>query len=140
MTPSISDILARPYARTVIPDPDGGFTAEIVEFPGCIAMGDTAAEALEILEDVAADWIGAAIEQGQDIPEPMYVDGERHSALPRIQITLERREDGGLRVYSNDLPGLVLSGPDADQVGSDIWPAIRELWRQQLCTTAHSAD
>jgi antitoxin HicB len=65
------EILKQPYARILTPDPDGRVTAEIMEFPGCVAFGDNAADALARLEGVAAEWIAAAVEQGQDIPEPM---------------------------------------------------------------------
>lgn len=50
--------------------------------------------------------------------------------IPRTAITLklERRpQDGGLRVYSDDVPGLVLSGPDPDKVMADVMPALRGL-------------
>ena len=66
-----TEILKRPYARVLTPDPDGRVTAEIMEFPGCVAFGDTSADALARLEEVAVDWINAALEQGQDIPEPL---------------------------------------------------------------------
>jgi predicted RNase H-like HicB family nuclease len=65
------DILKRPYARVLTPEPDGQYTAEIMEFANCVASGDSATSALSNLEDVAVDWIAAALEQGQDIPEPM---------------------------------------------------------------------
>jgi predicted RNase H-like HicB family nuclease len=65
------DILKRPYGRLLTPEPDGQYTAEILEFPNCVASGDSAVEALTVLEEVAADWIAAALKQGQDIPEPM---------------------------------------------------------------------
>lgn len=41
-----------------------------------------------------------------------------------ITIKLEPREGGGLRVYSDDLPGLVLSHSDQRAVLMDIGPAI----------------
>jgi predicted RNase H-like HicB family nuclease len=66
-----AEILKRPYARIVVPETDGSFTAEIFEFPGCVASGDTAVDALANVEDVALDWIAATLEQGQDIPEPV---------------------------------------------------------------------
>ncbi|ULO22374.1 type II toxin-antitoxin system HicB family antitoxin [Methylocystis sp. SB2] len=65
------DLLKKPYARVVVPEADGSFTAEIIEFPGCVATGDTAAEAVANVEEVALDWIDATLEQGQDIPEPL---------------------------------------------------------------------
>lgn len=42
----------------------------------------------------------------------------------KIQITIESREDGGLRVYSDDLPGLILSGAQSEKVIEDISPAL----------------
>ena len=41
----------------------------------------------------------------------------------RLTIKLEVREDGGLRVYSDELPGLVLSGADPAKVMADVVPA-----------------
>jgi predicted RNase H-like HicB family nuclease len=66
-----SEYLAKPYGRNVVPEPDGSFRAEIIEFPGCIAAGDTAAEALARLEDVAESWLEAVLEKKQRIPEPI---------------------------------------------------------------------
>jgi predicted RNase H-like HicB family nuclease len=67
----IRDILRRPYQRVLIPDAESGtFTAMIGEFPGCVAQGETAAEAYEILETTAESWLEGAIEAGLSIPEP----------------------------------------------------------------------
>lgn len=68
---SAKDYLSLPYARKLTPDPDGGFTATIQEFPGCIAEGDTADEALRNLESTAISWIEAQQDLGQEIPLPI---------------------------------------------------------------------
>src|SRR5215217_725483 len=48
------DYLTKPYARVLTPDAEyGGYTAEILEFPGCVTEGDTPDEALENLEAAA---------------------------------------------------------------------------------------
>jgi predicted RNase H-like HicB family nuclease len=47
------ELLKKPYARVVVPEADGSFTAEILEFPGCVASGDSAADALANVEEVA---------------------------------------------------------------------------------------
>lgn len=75
MKRSTQDILNKPYARILIRDEDGTYTAEILEFPGCYAEGDTPTEAIDDLEEAAASWIEAAIEQGQEIPEPLDTYG-----------------------------------------------------------------
>ncbi len=69
------DVLKKPYARILIPEDDGTYSADILEFPGCHAEGDTPSEAISNLEEAAASWIEAALEQGQAIPPPMVVHG-----------------------------------------------------------------
>lgn len=44
-----------------------------------------------------------------------------------IVLSLESRPDGGLRVSSRSLPGLILSGEDPEKVMADIIPCIRAL-------------
>jgi antitoxin HicB len=85
------EILKRPYARILTPDPDGRVTAEIMEFPGCVAYGDDAANALANLQEVATEWIAAAIEQGQNIPEPMDSADFSGKLVLRMSRGLHRR-------------------------------------------------
>lgn len=46
-----------------------------------------------------------------------------------VCVTLEDREDNGLRVYSDELPGLILSGADKRAVMDRIAPAIAALFK-----------
>jgi predicted RNase H-like HicB family nuclease len=85
-----AEIMKRPYARLVTPDADGYF-AEIVEFPGCFTTGETAPKALENLEAVAIDWINTAVEQGQDIPDPMDANEYSGKLVLRMTKGLHRR-------------------------------------------------
>src|SRR5258708_5019153 len=70
-TTKAAELLKKPYGRLVIPEDDGSFRAEMLEFPGCIAAGDTAPKALSSLEKVAESWIESALANGQSIPQPM---------------------------------------------------------------------
>lgn len=45
----------------------------------------------------------------------------------RWRVTLESREDGGMRVYSKDIPGLALSGKEIGSVLTDLGPALRRF-------------
>jgi len=45
----------------------------------------------------------------------------------KVTITLEPREDGGLRVYSDDVPGLILSHKNQLAVLYDIVPSLLTL-------------
>lgn len=44
-----------------------------------------------------------------------------------IKVFIEPREDGGIRVRSDDLPGLILSGKNRIAVLKDIEPAAKVL-------------
>jgi hypothetical protein len=44
-----------------------------------------------------------------------------------IKVIIEPRDDGGICVYSDDLPGLVLSGKNRIGILADIEPAVRVL-------------
>jgi len=58
--------------------------------------------------------------------------------LTVVTVTIEDREDNGLRVFSRDLPGLILSGSDRDQVCANIAVAIEALFKHRgLAVTVH---
>lgn len=69
------DILNKAYVRRLTPDPSGGYVASISEFPGCIAEGETAEEALQNLDKAAESWIEVAIAHGRAIREPVDFEG-----------------------------------------------------------------
>src|SRR3989454_5579825 len=91
MPKSIQEYLKEPYARILIPDEEGGFSAEILEFPGCFAEGDTADEAMQALDRAADAWIQAALNQGQAIPEPFANQGYGGKIALRLPRSLHRQ-------------------------------------------------
>jgi predicted RNase H-like HicB family nuclease len=86
-----AEYLKRPYGRVVIPEEDGSFRAEIVEFPGCIAVGDTAAEALANLERVADSWLQATLAKGLHVPEPIESAEYSGKLVVRLPKTLHKK-------------------------------------------------
>lgn len=63
--------LLEPYSRILTPNGDGTYTAEILEFAGCIAEGASANEAIQNLERAAMSWIAANLSHGIVIPDPI---------------------------------------------------------------------
>ena len=49
---------------------DSAFIAEVPELPGCMADGQTRAEALQQAELVINEWIETAKSRGREIPIP----------------------------------------------------------------------
>jgi predicted RNase H-like HicB family nuclease len=82
----IRAILARPYVRRLLPDEQGGYTAYIHEFPGCVAEGETADEALACLDKAASSWLAVSLSLGQPIAmplDPFHYTGKIALRLPR---------------------------------------------------------
>ena len=50
----------------------------------------------------------------------------RHDML-KITVRFEQREDGGLRAWSEDIPGFILSHSDAQAVLEDVEPALEVM-------------
>lgn len=86
-----AEYLKRPYGRLLVPEDEGGYRAEIVEFPGCFAEGETAAEAASNLEDAAHSWLEATIAKGKMIPEPMEELEYSGKLVVRLPKSLHRR-------------------------------------------------
>jgi hypothetical protein len=67
-----------------------------------------------------ADEIGALL-------TAMARQRDREVAAATVTVRFERRDDGGLRAWSDDVPGLVLSNRDPHRVLDDVIPALRVL-------------
>jgi len=88
----LENYLKKPYTRMVIPDEESGwYTAKILEFPGCISQGKTVQEAYEQLEDAAISWIQAALDAGQDIPQPLLLFGYGGKIALRLPKSLHKQ-------------------------------------------------
>jgi len=84
-------ILSRPYERVLIPEEEGGFSAYIAEFEGCMAQGETADEALNRLYETAIVWIEAELEEGKEIPEPWNLQQFSGKFLLRLPKSLHQQ-------------------------------------------------
>lgn len=84
-------ILSKEYARRLVPDETGGYVASIQEFPGCIAEGDTAEEAIRNLDAAAASWVNVALSNGYEIREPISFHGYSGKIALRIPRGLHKQ-------------------------------------------------
>lgn len=62
--------LTLPYKIELHPEQEGGFTALHPELPGCMTQGETAEEALQMLQEAKELWLETSLEMGLHIPEP----------------------------------------------------------------------
>ena len=91
LTQKTGEILSREYARRLVPDETGGYVASIHEFPGCIAEGETADEAMNNLNEAAASWVQVALSNGYEIREPASFHGYSGKIALRIPRGLHKQ-------------------------------------------------
>jgi predicted RNase H-like HicB family nuclease len=128
--------LRQPYARIVIPE-DRGFHAEILEFPGCFAQGETLEEAYANLESAAESWIDACLSQGQEVPGPsstLTYSGRIVLRLPRgihkRAAQLAERDQTSLNTY--------LVSAVAAKVGTeDLYNILTERLEEKMSRAAY---
>lgn len=70
LTQVVEAVIRRPYHRVIHGSTEGGFIAEIAEFPGCLTAAETPQEALANLDEATELWLETAVLFGDAIPEP----------------------------------------------------------------------
>ena len=99
---TIDYYLNLPYKLEIVPDMDeGGFVARYPELPGCITVGDTLEAVVKNLNDAKIEWITAALEDGNTIPEPPTYDdysGQFKLRLPKSlhKLLADRSKEEGV--------------------------------------------
>ena len=99
---TIDYYLNLPYKLEIVPDIDeGGFVARYPELPGCITVGDTLEAVVKNVNDAKIEWITAALEDGNTIPEPSSYDdysGQFKLRLPKSlhKLLADRSKEEGV--------------------------------------------
>ena len=71
MEKNLAYYMGLPYKVETIKDPDEeGWVAYLPELRGCITTGLTEEDALKNLKDAKLQWLSAALEESEPIPEP----------------------------------------------------------------------
>jgi antitoxin HicB len=93
--------MSLPYTIIMHRDEDGDMVASIKELSGCMAHGQDANEALEILAEFQRAWIERRIESGNDVPLPEKDEelpsGKWVQRVPRslhLQLTKQAEAEG----------------------------------------------
>jgi antitoxin HicB len=81
------------YPVTLESAPEGGYFVEIEDLPGCYSQGETAEEAMEMIEDARHLWLESAYEDGLDIPLPRTQRQYSGKFIVRVPRSLHRKLD-----------------------------------------------
>ena len=91
----IAEYVAKPYTRMLTPAEEGGYIAEVLEVPGAISQGETAGEAVAMVNDALGGIIAVMLEDGEAIPEPMGLD--EYSGRFNLRISSETHRLAAMR-------------------------------------------
>lgn len=131
--------LKEPYSRVLIPNEDGTYSAEILEFPGCFAEGNTADEAIRNLEAAAESWVEVSLAQGLEIPEPAMNQGYGGKIALRLPRSLHRRATQMAERDGTSLNQFLVSAIAARIGAEDLYTRLVERFEQRLAVTSNPA-
>ena len=72
-------------------DEESYWVCEVPDLPGCVADGETPAEAIESLSEAKRLWIEARLEHGHHVPEPTNARDYSGRLLLRMPRSLHRK-------------------------------------------------
>ena len=91
MEKALEYYLNLPYTIEMQETPGEGWFVRVKELPGCMSQGDTAQEALEMIQDATRAWIEVALEDGDRIPEPRPEEVYSGKFVVRVPKSLHRQ-------------------------------------------------
>lgn len=127
-----AQILSKEYARRLVPDESGGYVASIHEFPGCIAEGDTADEAITNLDAAAASWVKVALSNGYEIREPVSFHGYSGKIALRIPRGLHKQVAELAELEETSINQLLVTAISQYVSGKNIYIEMREAIVSEL--------
>lgn len=125
-TKASEKILKQPYSWVLIPQEGGGYTAKILEFPGCIAEGESAEDAIAQLKSAAESWIAECKSSGCTIPPPA-TDYGLMSKDERWMFVIDTDEYAGN--FERELGGYVMG--QVDEWGEHRAAQYIKLYQQE---------
>jgi antitoxin HicB len=133
-----------PYTIELRNDPeDEGWFVRVKELRGCISEGDTAEEALAMIQEAMELWLEVSLEEGIPIPEPRPDEDYSGKFVVRVPRSLHRelveeaaQQGASLNQYMNvalarSVGRPVSVEPAAEQPG---WPGLTAAVRHVLVT------
>jgi predicted RNase H-like HicB family nuclease len=133
---AVDRYLDLPYHINLVQDEEengGKWIASAEELPDCASRGDSAEEAIGRLKEAMAAWIGVALKEGRDIPEPKSKSTHSGRLLLRMPRTLHaalvaaaERENVSLNQFITDSLASVVGWRRGPEVGNTPAPINQE--------------
>jgi predicted RNase H-like HicB family nuclease len=120
------------YPITLVPEKEGGYTVLVPDLPGCVSVGETVEEALEMIGDARRLWLEVAYQHGDEIPLPSTEREYGGRVLVRMPPSLHRRLVEGAEAeevsLNQHMVALLAENSAISQVRRELSALRRELW------------
>lgn len=90
MTNKVEYYMSLPYTFELQHDPEEGWFVQVKELRGCMSQGDTAEEAMAMIQEAMELWLEVALEDSMPIPEPRPMDDYSGKFVVRVPRSLHR--------------------------------------------------
>ena len=90
MDKSVEYYMNLPYAIELQWDAEEGWFVRVKELRGCMSQGDTAEEAIAMIQEAMELWLEVALEDGLPIPEPRPEESYSGKFVVRVPRSLHR--------------------------------------------------
>jgi predicted RNase H-like HicB family nuclease len=119
------------YPVTLVSEKEGGYTVLVPDLPGCVSVGETVEEALEMIEDARRLWLEVAYQHGDEIPLPSTEREYGGKVLVRMPPSLHRRLVEGAEAeevsLNQHMVALLAENSAVSQVRRELSALRREL-------------
>ncbi len=87
-------------------DADQAYVANVFELPGCMAHGETRAEAVAQIEIAIENWSDTANELGRTIPEPRHLESYEKEVDAKTEQSAQEFEAYWKKIFTDALPAI----------------------------------
>jgi antitoxin HicB len=137
MTPQ--EYLQQPYARVVIPVEPNGYHAELLEFYGCFAQGQTIEEAYKNLELAAESWIENALALGHEVPQPSSAIDYSGRIVLRLPQGVHQQAARFAERDGASLNTYLVSAVSSKIGAEEFYTVLAEKFEKQIMQSVYSA-
>ena len=124
------------YPAIFHPEPNGGYSVDFPDLPGCVTEGDTLFEAVEMAEDALSIYLDFLKEDKEPYPKPSALDDiktERHDFVSLVEY-----HEAAQRESLQDSIQNIEHGIDINRKYTDVHAVVSEV-RTSLKLLAGSA-
>jgi antitoxin HicB len=142
MEKTVDYYMKLPYTIELQQDPEEGWFARVKELRGCMSQGDTAEEAVAMIQEAMELWLEVSLEDGLPIPEPRSDEDYSGKFVVRVPRSLHRelveeaaQQGTSLNQYINVALARSVGRPAPASPAADEatgWPGLKAAVRQVL--------